>query len=149
MRNFLPRPGQCFDILSRCTIFLLFLLPSPQSFGQTTYAYNPDSNFDGYYGVDDLMSFLSLFGTTVPQSQFACDYQGNSVENLFLGHMQETLSIDSIWMEFELLDVVSYFLPGCPEAQTDTVIFVGSKCFILPMLGRHFQLAARLWGCSG
>jgi hypothetical protein len=109
-------------------LFLLLLTSMPMVFqGQTVYAYNPDSNFDGLYGIDDLLAFLPLFGTEVPQGDYSCDYEGNSLENLFLGHMQGELMIDSIWIDFELFDDVSYYVPGCPESQTDTVIFVGSE----------------------
>jgi len=87
------------------------------------YPWNPDSNNDNIIGVDDLLDFLPVFGDEFGLPPEPCDYDGTPLEELLIGVTDGSVILDSIFIEYELEDDVSYFVIGCPEPITDTVIF--------------------------
>ena len=90
------------------------------------YPWNPDSNNDTYIGSEDLMGLLSTYGTQFGLPPEPCDYDGTALEDLLFGVADGSIVLDSIFIEFELEDVSSYYLTGCPDAITDTVLWSNS-----------------------
>ena len=87
------------------------------------YPWNPDWNNDNYIGSQDLTGFLSAFGSEFGNPPEPCDYDGTPLEELFIGSLTGAVIIDSIFVEFEIEDVSTYYVTGCPDPITDTVIF--------------------------
>lgn len=112
-------------------------------YGQGTtiheYPWNPDWNNDNFVGSSDLTGFLSAFGSEFGNSPEPCDYDGTEIEEFFAGLLTGDIIMDSLFVEYQLEDVSTYFLPGCPEAVTDTVIL--SDSFML----RYYQLHPYYW----
>lgn len=77
--------------------------------------YNPDSNGDDLIGSEDLLTFLGVYNTTLMQPDLQCDYEGTELEQLLAGLFSETLILDSMYIEYILLDSVQTYFPGCPE----------------------------------
>ena len=90
------------------------------------YPWNPDSNNDNLIGVDDLMGLLSLYGTEFGNPPEPCDYDGTPLEDLVIGIADGSIILDSIFIEYELEDVSTYYVLGCPDPVTDTLIFSNS-----------------------
>lgn len=90
------------------------------------YPWNPDWNNDNFVGSSDLTGFLSAFGSEFGNPPEPCDYDGSSFEDLFAGAWNGEIIIDSIFIEYELENIVSYFEPGCPDPIVDTVLFANS-----------------------
>ena len=110
------------------------------------YPWNPDSNNDNLIGINDLLDFLPVFGDEFGNPPEPCDYDGTNLENL-IGHIfAGEVVIDSIFIEYEVEDVGNYFIAGCPEEQTDTLIFAESV-----MLGAGYFNTAGGYGitCQG
>jgi len=88
--------------------------------------YNPDSNGDNMVGSGDLLTFLTFYGNELIQSDLTCDYEGTELEQLFGGLFDQSLVLDSVYLEYLLLDSVETFLPGCPDPVTiETVLSRG------------------------
>ena len=84
--------------------------------GAQSMPYNPDANDDGYIGSPDLLSFLPLFGSQVGiDSSLTCDYDGTPLEDLFSGLLDGTIELDSLLIQYHLIDSVEIFAPGCPD----------------------------------
>ena len=90
------------------------------------YPWNPDSNNDNQIGVDDLMGLLSTYGTEFGNPPEPCDYDGTPLEELLAGITNGDIILDSIFIEYELEDVSTYYPVGCPDSVTDTLIFAES-----------------------
>jgi len=87
------------------------------------YPWNPDSNNDNLIGVDDLLDFLPVFGDEFGNPPEPCDYDGTPLEELMAGITNGDIILDSIFIEYELEDISSYYIVGCPDPITDTLIF--------------------------
>ena len=87
------------------------------------YPWNPDWDNDNYVGSSDLTGFLSAYGSEFGNAPDACDYDGSPLEELAIGIYDGSIILDSLFIEFELQDIVTYYHVGCPEQITDTVIF--------------------------
>ncbi len=77
--------------------------------------YNPDADGDALIGSQDLISFLGVYNTLMIDSAFTCDYEGTEFESWVGGLFDGTLILDSVYVEYLLIDTVSTFLPGCPD----------------------------------
>ena len=86
------------------------------------YPWNPDWNNDNYVGSSDLTGFLSAFGSEFGNPPEPCDYDGTEFGEFISNVLNSTIIIDSVFIEFELEDVSTYYLAGCPDPITDTVI---------------------------
>ena len=99
-------------------------------FGQGTtiheYPWNPDWNNDNFVGSSDLTGFLSAFGSEFGNPPEPCDYDGSSLEEFIFSIMNGTIILDSVFVEYEIEDVSTYYLQGCPDPVTDTVVFASS-----------------------
>ena len=77
--------------------------------------YNPDANGDDFVGVDDVLGVLGVYDTALMQPDLQCDYEGTDLEqfmgNLFAGDIE----LDSIYVEYLLIDSTEQWVPGCPE----------------------------------
>lgn len=94
---------------------LAALLVSTLSLGQQM-PYNPDANGDDFVGVDDVLGVLGVYDTALLQPDLQCDYEGTELEQLFIGISDGTRVLDSVYVEYSLLDTIYYFAPGCPDA---------------------------------
>lgn len=85
------------------------------------YPWNPDFNNDTYIGSEDLMGLLSTYGTQFGLPPEPCTYDGTPLEELSIAVFNGEILIDSIFIEYQLENTITYFIPGCPEMVTDTI----------------------------
>jgi hypothetical protein len=78
--------------------------------------YNPDANGDDFVGVDDVLGVLGVYDTALMQPDLTCDYEGTDLEQLIGGLFDQTLVLDSVYVEYLYSDSVLTYLPGCPDA---------------------------------
>ena len=107
------------------------------------YPWNPDSNNDNLIGVDDLMGLLSTYGTEFGNPPEPCDYDGTPLEDLVFGIADGSIILDSLFIEYELEDVSTYYVLGCPDPVTDTLIFSNS------MMLENVYFSTDYWECYG
>ena len=93
---------------------LAALLVSTLSLG-LQMPYNPDANGDDFVGVDDVLGVLGVYDTALMQPDLTCDYEGTSLEQLFGGLIAGNLDLDSVYVEYLLVDSVTTYLPECPD----------------------------------
>jgi len=77
--------------------------------------FNPDYDGDNVVATTDFLAVLPLFGSTMVDTSFTCDYQGTDLEQFVGGLFDESLVLDSVYVEYLLVDTVTTFLPGCPD----------------------------------
>ena len=107
------------------------------------YPWNPDWNNDNYVGSSDLTGFLAAYGSEFGNAPDPCDYDGTPLEELFTGISNGSIVLDSVFIEYELEDASTYFVLGCPDPVTDTLIFANSGVL------DEFQSYSSSWQCSG
>ena len=93
---------------------LAALLVSTLSLAQQM-PYNPDANGDDFVGVDDVLGVLGVYDTALMQPELTCDYEGTDLEQFIGGCFDQTLVIDSVYVEYLFADSVLTYLPGCPD----------------------------------
>ena len=111
------------------TISLCFLALSLSFNAVGQMPYNPDSNGDYLIGAPDLLSFLGVYNTMLVDSSLTCDYEGTELEELFGGIFSQTLIIDSVYVEYLLIDTALTYLPGCPDPVDIEVVLERSYMF--------------------
>jgi hypothetical protein len=85
--------------------------------------YNPDANGDDFVGVDDVLGVLGVYDTALMQPDLECDYEGTDLEQLLGGLIAGNLVLDSIYVEYLLVDTVTTYLPECPDpVEIETVL---------------------------
>ena len=99
------------------------LLVSAQGNSIHTYPWNPDSNNDQFVGLTDFTDFLSTYGSQYGNSPEPCDYDGTQLEEWCVSVANGEIVLDSVFIEYQLENTFSYFIPGCPEMVTDTIAF--------------------------
>jgi hypothetical protein len=114
-------------LLVLCFALLSSGLMVAQNNSIEVYPWNPDANNDNAIGTSDLLEFLPVFGTYFGTPPEPCDYEGTPLEELFAGLLTGAIVLDSVFVEFELEDSAEFYLIGCPEPVTDTVIFAYSS----------------------
>ena len=69
------------------TVALFFLSFSAlaQNNSIHVYPWNPDSDQDNHIGVEDLQSFLTVYGNDFGLPPEPCTYDGTSIEDFFIG----------------------------------------------------------------
>lgn len=77
--------------------------------------YNPDANGDDFVGVDDVLGVLGVYDTALMQPDLQCDYEGTDLEQLVGGLFDQSLVLDSVYLEYLYSDSVLTYLPGCPD----------------------------------
>ena len=85
------------------------------------FPWNPDSDNDDFIGVGDLTGFLSVFGQQFGSSPAPCVYDGTDIEDWFVGIMQDSIVLDSVYFEILVEDYGSIYYPGCPDPIQDTI----------------------------
>ena len=109
---------------------LLFAALSFSAFSQNNsihvYPWNPDANHNNSIGADDLLPFLSVYGEEFGLPPEPCTYDGTALEEYIAGRLDGSIVLDSMYIEYEVEDVSTYFPPGCPNAVTDTIVFSNS-----------------------
>ena len=106
---------------------LLCFSVSAQNNSINVYPWNPDSDNDNQIGVDDLQSFLTVYGNSFGLPPEPCTYDGTDFGEFISNVLNETIVVDSVFIEYELEDVSTYYLAGCPDPITDTVVMVVSQ----------------------
>ena len=94
--------------------FTLLLAMGLGAFAQSM-PYNPDSNGDDFVGVDDVLGVLGVYNTALIDSTLTCDYEGTELENLLAGLVAGELILDSLYVEYLLVDSQFSYTPGCPD----------------------------------
>ena len=94
---------------------LAALLVSTLSLAQQM-PYNPDANGDDFVGVDDVLGVLGVYDTALMQPNLECNYEGTDLEQLVGGLFDQSLVLDSVYVEYLFSDSVLTYLPGCPDA---------------------------------
>ena len=77
--------------------------------------YNPDANGDDFVGVDDVLGVLGVYDTALMQPDLECDYEGTEFEQLIIGVLEGSLVLDSVYVEYNLIDSSEMFTNGCPD----------------------------------
>lgn len=85
------------------------------------YPWNPDSDNDDFIGVGDLTGFLSVFGQQFGTPPEPCDYDGTPLEDWLSGIITSDIILDSMFVEFQLLDSSLVYYPGCPDPVMEVV----------------------------
>lgn len=97
--------------------------------------YNPDANGDDFVGVDDVLGVLGVYDTALMQPDLQCDYEGTDLEQLFGGIFAGSLILDSLYIEYLLIDSVLTYLPECPAPVTvETVL---ARSYMLQINGPY------------
>ena len=109
------------------------------------YPWNPDWDNDNFVGSSDLTGFLSAFGSEFGNPPEPCDYDGTPLEEWAANWINGDIVVDSIFVEYEIEDVSSYFIAGCPEEITDTLIVANSHLLTIPN-NYHATSLGTAWG---
>ena len=106
------------------TLLALVVAVTAGAQGTTIYEYpwNPDWDNDNFVGSSDLTGFLSAFGSEFGNPPEPCDYDGTELEDFIFGWFDGSIVVDSLFVEYEIQDVASYYVFGCPDPIIDTVI---------------------------
>ena len=108
--------------MKHISTFTLLLAMGLGAFAQSM-PYNPDSNGDDFVGVDDVLGVLGVYNTTLIDSTLTCDYEGTELENLLAGVFNGEIVLDSVYVEYLLIDSLVTYTPGCPDPViTETVL---------------------------
>ena len=92
--------------------------------------YNPDANGDDFVGVDDVLGVLGVYDTALMQPDLQCDYEGTEFENLIIGAVDGSIIIDSVYVEYLILDTATYFTPGCPDEVVEPIVLERSYVLV-------------------
>jgi hypothetical protein len=104
-------------------LFFLSFSALAQNNSINVYPWNPDSDNDNQIGVDDLQSFLTVYGNSFGLPPEPCTYDGTPLEELLGGIFSSSIIIDSLFVEYELIDSNTYYIAGCPNPITETIVF--------------------------
>ena len=85
------------------------------------YPWNPDSNNDNAIGATDILSTLAVYGNEFGTPPEPCDYDGTPIEEWWGQVIAGDIIVDSLFMEFLLIDSAEVFYPWCPEPITEVV----------------------------
>jgi len=90
------------------------------------YPWNPDWDNDNFVGSSDLTGFLSAFGSEFGNPPEPCDYDGSDFEQLMFGILDGSVVLDSMFVEYQLLDSSTFYVTGCPDPITETTLFTNT-----------------------
>jgi hypothetical protein len=110
--------------MNRIVFAFLALLSCAALSAQSSAPYNPDANDDSYVGAPDLLSTLAVYGEQVGiDSSLTCDYDGTPVEEWVAGVWDGVIIVDSILIQYHVLDSALVYLAGCPDPVWETVSY--------------------------
>ena len=95
--------------------------------------YNPDANGDDFVGVDDVLGVLGVFDTALMQPNLTCDYEGTELESALADLVSGNLILDSIYVEYLIMDTNAIFVPGCPDPVPSETILERSYMLTNPI----------------
>ena len=98
--------------------------------------YNPDANGDDFVGVDDVLGVLGVYDTALMQPDLECDYEGTELEQLFAGFLNQSLVLDSLYVEYSFVDSVGSYDPSCPDPIYSEVVL--ERSFMIPANGGSY-----------
>ena len=85
------------------------------------YPWNPDANNDNSIGATDILSTLAVYGNEFGLPPDSCDYDGTPIEEWWSQLITGDVILDSIFIEFTLIDSSLVYYPGCPEPTLEAV----------------------------
>lgn len=110
--------------MNRIVFAFLALLSCAALSAQSSAPYNPDANDDSYVGAPDLLSTLAVYGEQVGiDSSLTCDYDGTPVEEWVAGVWDGVIIVDSILIQYHVLDSALVYMAGCPDPVWETVSY--------------------------
>lgn len=92
--------------------------------------YNPDVNADAIIGVDDVLGVLGLYDTALMQPDLQCDYELTEFEAFISGVLNQTLVLDSVYVEYEITDTTIVYTVECPDPLEVPTTLVRSYMFV-------------------
>ena len=102
----------------------LALLATFAAAAQSTMPWNPDANDDSYVGATDMLSTLAVYGQQIGiDSSLTCDYDGTPIEDWVSQVLAESIIIDSILIQYHVLDSALIYLLGCPDPVWNVVSY--------------------------
>ena len=85
--------------------------------------FNPDYDGDNVVATTDFLAVLPLFGSTMVDTSLTCDYAGTDLEEFMGGVFGQSIVIDSVYVEYLIIDTALTFVPGCPDpVEIETVL---------------------------
>ena len=99
------------------------------------YPWNPDWDNDNFVGSSDLTGFLSAFGSEFGNPPEPCDYDGTPFEEWWGQVFSGDITIDSIFIELQLVDSAVVFSPGCPDPTLEVVEYVFAEWMTTTEMG--------------
>lgn len=101
------------------SLFTLALaLICPLVWGQNPN-WDPDANGDNLIGSSDLQSLLSVYGLTLGvDTTQECDFEGEPKDEWLFGILSGAIVVDSVVVQFHVIDSTNYYEPGCPVQKT-------------------------------
>ena len=109
--------------------------------------YNPDANGDDFVGVDDVLGVLGVYDTALMQPDLECDFQGTDLEQLFGGLIAGSLVLDSLYLEYLLVDSVTTYLPECPDPVVIETVLERSFMFQDPYIYNYLYQPSPILQC--
>ena len=105
--------------------------------------YNPDANGDDFVGVDDVLGVLGVYDTFLIDSTMACDFEGTELEALFGGLHAYNLILDSVYVEYLLVDTSMIYSSECPDpVEVETVL---NRSFVLNQINSYTSNGPSQW----
>lgn len=106
------------NLLACLAVFTVFTA------GAQSMPYNPDANDDGYIGGVDLLGLLPLYGQQFGvDSSLTCDYDGTPIEEFFGNVWNGDIVIDSILVQYDVVDSAQVYIAGCPDPVWEVVSY--------------------------
>jgi hypothetical protein len=131
--------------MNRIVFAFLALLSCAALSAQSTAPYNPDANDDSYVGAPDLLSTLAVYGQQVGiDSSLTCDYDGTPVEEWVAGVWDGVIIVDSILIQYHVLDSALVYMAGCPDPVWETVSY--ERAYLLSSF--NDQGGSKVWSSS-
>ena len=114
-----------------------------QGSAQQVFPWNPDANYDNTVGASDILATLAVYGNQINSTPPGCTYEGTTIEQVLLGPVTGEVVIDSMYVAFSFESTSTYYLFGCPEPITDTLIF-GTSAMLT-----NFNSTSTFWEIDG
>lgn len=110
-------------LLALLSIITCYSVINAQNNSIEIYPWNPDANNDNVIGATDILASLGVYGNEFGTPPEPCTYDGTPLEDLIAGITDESIILDSVFVEYEIQDISTYYTVGCPDPITDTVTF--------------------------
>ena len=120
-------------LLVLCFALLSSGLMVAQNNSIEVYPWNPDANNDNAIGATDILSTLAVYGNEFGTPPEPCDYDGTPLEEWWGQVISGDIVVDSLFMEFLLIDSAEVYYPGCPEPVMEVVELAFAEMLVASM----------------